>query len=337
MIRAKELAARLGVSPATISLVLNDKPGICEETRQELRRKICEMGYGYMLKNPQGSEAVHEAGGAIAFVIYPVCKECSDIFSFYAAVMEGASAYLQEQGYEMLIFHVKPECGCSLEKCLADKNVKGLIVQKPCLESIDLQELKAMEKPFVMLDTYYMDEEVNSVSVNNEQGVYKLIRHLQEQGHERIGYISCSAQRASFCERKGYYHMILAQLGLPQQPQWCLEVSDAEGIHRLLQSENAPTAFLTDNDMVAWKAIQQLQASGHTVPQQIAVVGFEDREIAAMVNPPLTTIRVPDMALGRHAAQLLLSTIQESDSKAEECIKMELGVELVVRDSTRRE
>lgn len=333
MIRAKELAAKLGVSAATISLVLNDKPGICDDTRRELRKKICDMGYGYMLKTPNGpqTEAVKETAGAIAFVIYPVCKECSDLSSFYAVVMEGACAYLQEHGYEMLVFHVKPECGCSLQEWLADKNVQGIIVQKPCLKNIDLQELKALNKPFVMLDTYYMDEEVNSVSVNNEQGVYKLVEHLQQQGHQRIGYVSCSAQRASFYERKGYYHMILAQMGLAQRPAWCLEISDEKGLQRLLQSEEAPTAFLTDNDMVAWKLIQALQNIGYEVPQQIAVAGFEDRDIASMVRPAITTIRVPDMALGRHAAQMLLHLAQGEQER----MKMELGVELIVRESTR--
>lgn len=332
MIRAKELAAMLGVSAATVSLVLNDKPGICETTRRELRRRITEMGYGYMLCTPEPGEAPAEPG-RIAFVIYPLCKQCGDISSFYSLVMEGASAYLQEHGYEMLVYHVKPECGCPLES-LADKQVKGLIVQKPCLEEEDIQRLKALQIPFVMLDTYYMDEEVSSVSVNNEQGIYKLIRHLCSQGHSRIGYISGGADRATFEERKRYYHMVLQRLELPDEPAWSVSLEELGSLQQALQAPQGPTAFLADNDMVAWKAIQQLQALGCRVPQQIAVAGYEDHAVSTLGKPSITTVHVPDSALGREAARALLNRICSSAAEPDIPVKVELGVQLVVREST---
>lgn len=353
MIRAKDLAVKLGVSAATVSLVLNDKPGICEDTRRELRKRIMEMGYGYMLKSPepaaagQGPEAAEgrretgengmgaSAKGKIAFVIYPVCKECGDTSSSYAQVMEGASAYLQENGYEMLVYHVKPECGCTLS-CIADKDVKGMIVQKPCLEEIEIADLLALRLPFVMLDTYYMDEEISSVSVNNEQGVYKLIRHLKEQGHSRIGYISCDVSRATFDERKGYYYMILSQQGLSCRPEWSVPLNDEARLKQVLSEPDGPTAFLTDNDIIAWKAIQKLRACGYQVPQQVAVTGFEDHGLGLLSDPQLTTIHVPYTDLGREAARVMLSKIGRRSSEADVPMKVELGVELVVRESTMR-
>lgn len=358
MIRAKDLAAKLGVSAATVSLVLNDKPGICDDTRRELRKRIVEMGYGYMLKTPEPAAAADDsleaatdgkskiakgakgraaqsqtAKGKVAFVIYPVCKECGDTASFYAQVMEGASAYLQENGYEMLVYHVKPECGCTLS-CLADKDVIGVIVQKPCLEKIDVAELWGMKLPFVMLDTYYTDEEISSVSVNNEQGVYKLIRHLREQGHSRIGYISCGLERATFDERKGYYYMLLSQLGLPYSADWSVPLRDEGKLSQLLADPEGPTAYLTDNDIIAWKAIQKIRACGYQVPQQIAVTGFEDHSLGLLSDPQLTTIHVPYADLGREAARVLLTKIKRQSTEPDVSVKVELGVELVVREST---
>ena len=359
MIRAKDLAAKLGVSAATVSLVLNDKPGICDDTRRELRKRIVDMGYGYMLKTPEKSmeqgataklreaQTVEQAGrkaGAqkkFAFVIYPVCKECGDTASFYTQVMEGASAYLQEKGYDMMVYHVKPECGCALE-CLADKDIMGMIVQKPCLETVDVDQLQAMNLPFVMLDTYYTNTDISSVSVNNEQGVYKLIHHLREQGHERIGYISCGLERAAFDERKGYYYMLLAQQGLPYHPDWSVPLSDDEKLCRVLADPQGPTAFLTDNDIIAWKAIQKIRTCGYRVPEQIAVTGFEDHSLGLLSDPRLTTIHVPYADLGREAARVLLTKIDRSqlakaghpDAEPDVPVKVELGVELVVREST---
>ncbi len=347
MIRAKDLAAKLGVSAATVSLVLNDKPGICDDTRRELRKRIVEMGYGYMLKTPepdevqetkpQGKSARGAAAqdstvkGKIAFAIYPVCKECGDTSSFYAQVMEGASAYLQKKGYEMLVYHVMP--GSSLAS-LVDKDVMGVIVQKPCLEEIDVAELWGMKLPFVMLDTYYTNEEISSVSVNNEQGVYKLIRHLREQGHSRIGYMSCGLERATFDERKGYYYMLLAQLGLPYSADWSVPLSDEDKLRRVLEDPEGPTAFLTDNDIIAWKAIQKIRNCGYQVPQQIAVTGFEDHSLGLLSDPQLTTIHVPYADLGREAARVLLTKIARGDAESDVSVKVELGVELVVREST---
>lgn len=348
MIRAKDLAAKLGVSAATVSLVLNDKPGICDDTRRELRKRIVEMGYGYMLKTPEPATipSVKEKAGAtgnntngdtakgkVAFVIYPVCKECGDTATFYAQVMEGASAYLQEKGYEMMVYHVKPECGCTLS-CLSEKDVIGVIVQKPCLEEIDVAELWGMKLPFVMLDTYYTDEEISSVSVNNEQGVYKLIRHLREQGHSRIGYISCGLERATFDERKGYYYMLLAQLGLPYRAEWSVPLRDEEKLKQVLSDPEGPTAFLTDNDIIAWKAIQKIRTCGYQVPQQIAVTGFEDHSLGLLSDPQLTTIHVPYADLGREAARVLLTKIDRQGAEPDVPVKVELGVELVVREST---
>ena len=333
MIRAKELASLLGVSQATLSLVLNDKPGICQETRTRLRRQIAEMGYGYMLSGKAEDETPEK--GSLAFLIYPVCPDCGDASAFYGPVMEGAAAAAQEQGYSMLVCHVNPTGGCTPERCLGGKDIRGFVVQKPCLTDIVLAELRQLNLPFVMLDTYYMDEEVNSVSVNNEQGVWKLIAHLRTQGHERIGYLGCGVERATFCERKDYYKLILCRLGLSRREAWCVDIAQPEELEAMMAQPDAPTAFLADNDVVAWKGIQRLQSMGLKVPEDVSVVGFEDREIASVANPALTTVRVPDRTLGRDAAELLLKKIERrAKGEPEEYSKLELGVELVVREST---
>lgn len=332
MIRAKELAAMLGVSQATVSLVLNGKPGICEETRRQLRKRITEMGYGYMLS--EGESVPESPKGNIAFLIYPVCPDCGDASSFYGGVMEGAVAAAQAKGYQMLVLHIDPAKGCTPAACMEGKNIRGFVVQKPCLTDIDLAELRRLNLPFIMLDTYYMDEEVNSVSVNNEQGVWKLLTHLRQLGHERIGYISCGVERATFCERKDYYKLILCRMGLCRKEEWSVDIVHSENLASILADPEGPTAFLADNDVVAWKGIQKIRELGYSVPEQISVVGFEDREVASMTEPALTTIRVPDRILGRDAAEMLLTKIERrSQGGPEEYSKLELGVELVVRAS----
>ena len=134
MIRAKDLAAKLGVSAATVSLVLNNKPGICEETRRELRRKIAEMGYGYMLSGKDDNDLSGQSRADdcrdFGFVVYPICKECGDSWAFYAAAMEGASSLFREKGYQMMVIHPEEDCssqcGSTLARCLKGTKLKAV-------------------------------------------------------------------------------------------------------------------------------------------------------------------------------------------------------------------
>lgn len=345
MIRAKDLAAKLGVSAATVSLVLNNKPGICEETRRELRRKITEMGYGYMLSCQEGEDcckrqslpADERRERDFGFVVYPICKECGDSWAFYAAAMEGASSLFREKGYQMVVIHPEEDCsgegGSTLARCLNGEYFRGLIVQKPCLSEENISELKSLGLPFVMVDTYYPEEELNCVSVNNEQGIYKLIDHLYRQGHTKIGYVYSSADRATFEERRCCYKMLIQRLGLELNEDWYFPIERLESLGDALKASR-PTAFLTDNDSIAWQLIMGLKEMGFSVPRDIAVAGFEDRETSLLASPAITTVRVPDRELGRTAAGLLLSMADRDDPALSRTVKLELGVELVVREST---
>ena len=102
----------------------------------------------------------------------------------------------------------------------------------------------------------------------------------------------------------------------------------------MLEDPEGPTAFLTDNDIIAWKAIQKIRTCGYQVPEQIAVTGFEDHSLGLLSDPQLTTIRVPYADLGREAARVLLTKIARGDAEPDVPVKVELGVELVVREST---
>ena len=112
-IKAKELAKLLGVSTATISLVLNDKPGICEDTRQQLIAKIREMGYGYMLK---GGESARR--GSIAFVTYPPEEPQEETYTQDPKVMLGAEAAAREQDYDLTVVCARRQPACRLTECL---------------------------------------------------------------------------------------------------------------------------------------------------------------------------------------------------------------------------
>lgn len=328
-IKAKELARLLGVSPATVSLVLNGKPGICEGTRRQLTRQIRELGYGYMLC---GEEHCAQ-GKTVSYVVY---QEEPHVFS--PAVLEGAQEAAQEAGYTLSLLHVG-RGERTLSGCLRRGETLGLLVQKPCLEDGDLEELEALGVPYVMVDTYRADRDVSCVSVNSRQGFCKLVDHLMGMGHRALGYIFCQSDCASAAERRESYYQALAHFGLTVNPDYCIALGCpkkgiSDRLEKLLgEGKPLPTAFLTEDDGVACRAMKALAQCGYRVPEDISIVGFGDSEICTMVSPELTTVRVPYRLLGRQAMALLLQKLRGGAEDGPLCTRLEVGVELVARGS----
>lgn len=334
-IKAKELAKLLGVSTATVSLVLNDKPGICEDTRQQLIAKIREMGYDYMLKGGGDSRR-----GSIAFVTYPPEEPQEETYTQDPKVMLGAEAAAREQDYDLTVVCARRDPACRLSECL--KRSAGFVVQKSALSGEDLEELNSVGVPFVVVDTCQVELCLDSVSVDNEQGVYKLVEYLTGLGHRDIGYIACGAGRASFREREAWWRRTLQRFALEWRPQWRLELkcpeNDLTEALKALRApgERLPTAFLCDDDMVAWRAVKAFRQAGLQVPGDVSVVGFDDRELCELAEPKLTTARIPAERLGREAVELLVRKLQRRSQRQEDCrTRISLGVELVLRDSVR--
>ncbi len=337
-IKAKELAQLLGVSTATVSLVLNHKPGICEGTRRQLTQRIIDMGYGYMLRE-SGPIPAGGGRGTLAYVLYPPESPEEETYTLDPAVLRGAEAAAREAGCDLKMVCVTPET--DLRACLCP--CAGFVVQKASMTQEDLALLSEPGVPFVLVDTYHVDLPASSVSVNNEQGVYRLVEYLREMGHERIGYIACGADRASFRERERCWENTLRRMGLPVERQWQLAVECPENdLTADLDALKAsglpqPTAYLCDDDMVAWRAIKAFERYGLRVPEDVSVAGFDDRELCTMIEPNLTTIRVPAALLGRESVNLLLQRIRHADRGEEDCqVKLELSVELVPRASVKK-
>ncbi len=330
-IKAKELARLLGVSPATVSLVLNGKPGICEGTRQQLTRQIRDLGYGYMLC---GEEHCAQ-GKAVSYVVYP-----GESHVFSLAVLEGAQEVAQEAGYTLSLIHVG-KGDRALSGCLRRGETLGLLVQKACLEDRDMEELEALGVPYVMVDTDRADRDVNCVSVNSRQGFCKLVDYLAGMGHRALGYLFCRRGCTSAAERRENFYRAMAHFGLPVEPDYCIALEcPKQDISRrmeqlLAQGMPLPTAFLAEDDRVACQAMKAFARCGYRVPEDISVVGFGDSELCTMVSPELTTVRVPYRTLGREAMSLLLQKLRGGTEDGPLCTRLEVGVELVVRGSVK--
>lgn len=329
--KAKNVAKMLGISPSTVSMVLNNKPGISERRRAQILGKIRELGYDSLLNKTASISQT------IGFVVYKSFGDIVNESPFFSLIMEGISKQVGQYDYSLMCIHITKDIPFD-EKVeqINSSNCQGLIVFATEAFQDDLLFLKAAGLPFVLLDNYFVLEDIDTVSINNEQGVYKSVSYLAELGHRRIGYIQSKTIINSFTERIESFYRAMTDLGLdvPEKYIYRLaysEMDSAADMKKILDNTiEMPSALIADNDLLAFGAMKALRDSGYRVPEDISIIGFDDRPICMYSNPPLSTIAVPKGIFGPVAVDILFDRI---NNKRKMSIKLEVGVELIERGS----
>lgn len=347
-IKSKELAGLLGVSAATVSLVLNHKPGISEELRRTLLDRIREMGYGYMIRElPEAGvpETVRQdAFREMNTICYVLLSEYSDEVSgasFFPAVIEGAEREARHMGYRFSIIHMYGEKGRRLKEGIGSAHYAGMIVYAESLDEEMKRQLDETEIPYIVIDCCDPYLRVSSVTVNNRQGVETAIRYLYEKGHRRIGYVSSGRSHGSLAERSRSFHYAMEELKLPVEPEHIITGETGPGAQRYLEKHwkeetPPPTALLVENDILAVAVYRALKNTGYRIPEDVSVIGFEGRSICSLLEPTLTTMRVPRRLLGRMLMMLLRSKMDLADRSLEDVpVRVEVNAELVEMESVR--
>ena len=332
-VKAKDLAKEIGVSEATISLVLNGKPGISEKTRKRVIEAVKGLGYGYMLpqeKVPEAVERVSPEGApasvlssTIGFVIYKNKGELLGMNSFFPLILDGIESEARRNNCQITVFYVERDKLEEDIRYIKEAGCIGYVIFATEMHREELPAFEALGIPFVLLDNYFLDADVASIKLSNRQGEYLAIRHLMEMGHKKIGYLSSGVPINSFRERQESAFIAMHELGL--QADEASQVftigypnEEAEdGMLKVLQQykkEELPTAFVTDNDLVAAGAMRAIKDFGYRIPEDFSIVGYDDRPICTVVNPKLTTIAIPRDLFGSLAVGKLCRMIRDYES-----------------------
>lgn len=336
-LKAKDIAEMLGVSTATVSLVLNNKPGVGAKKREEIIRKIKEMGGEYLLEKKN----ILENRGVIGFVVYKKVGCIIDESPFFTYILEEITNQLTNYGYSLgFVYLSKDSSVQEQEKQLKTMDYKGFLIFGVEMRRDDLQIFVNSGLPFCVLDNSFQESDVDSVSINNEQGMEYAIRYLCKMGHKNIGYIKSCVRVNSFDERYRFFKRSLKRLGLEFCKEYVVNVEYSEekiieGMIEYLKENknNLPTAFFAENDFLACNALQAIQKYGYFVPQDISLVGFDDRPITQIVTPKITTVNVPKNIFGSVAVEVLMSRLEGG---REQSLKIGLGTKLVERESVRK-
>jgi len=325
MATIKEIAKRAGVSPSTVSRTLRGKGRVSAETRKRIFRIAEELGYR---PNVSARALVTGRTGTIGFLIHP--RQSLDSGSFYGEILAGVEREIHASGFHTIFSTQVSENPPSMVK---EQRVDGLIIAGCDVPQDLIWAVKERGIPLVLVD-YHLDK-VDSVFTDNVRGAYEAVTHLIQLGHKKIGFICEWFDDLSFAERFEGYKQALKEHGLPFD-----ENLTAEGLPRVQDSgylamkkllERAlPSAVFAANDSAAAYAIQAIKEKGLKVPEDIAVVGFDDGPIAVHTEPPLTTMRVFREKMGVMAARRLLELIEDPEQPA---VQIKLATKLVIRES----
>jgi DNA-binding LacI/PurR family transcriptional regulator len=326
-LKVKDLAEKLGLSSATVSLVLNGRPGISQETRQRVFDLVRELGHENLIPTRSSART-----GSLRLVLYKKSGRIVTDTPFFSQLFDGITARCQKTGYALSIhlFNGDAATTSALSDC------DGLILLATELEKADLRPFESLRIPFVVLDSYFENYRHDCVVINNMQGAYDATRHLVKKGHRRIGYLKSSVPINNFHERFDGYRKALAVSGLdfdeslvhPLDPT----TEGAGPSFAVPPADHLPTAFVADNDIIAIGALQALAAVGIRVPEDVSIVGFDNMPMCTIVQPALTTVQVPKQQLGSYAVDRLVQRIEEP---TDDFVKIEVGTQLIERASVR--
>lgn len=333
-ITAKELAKLLGLSEAAVSLALNRKQGVSTATRKRVLTAAEEHGYDFSRLKPVEPT---KNNGSIYFVIYKKHGAVVTDTPFFTKLSEGVDDACKHLPYYLNIQYLHEDD--NIPMLLADwKRVgcQGLILLSTEMQLQDLRPFLNTELPMVLLDNYFEEADIDSVLINNIKGAYTATDYLIRKRHAQPGYLHSSYSINNFEERADGFYKAIRKNGMSTSRSVVHRLTPSlEGAYadmKELLSRNEPLAscYFADNDLIAAGVIRALKEAGYRIPQDIAVVGFDNMPICSYIDPPLTTIHVPKQYMGRMAVQRLHELIISNDNCP---IKIEISTSLQKRKS----
>lgn len=327
--RLDQIAAQAAVSKATVSRVLNERPGVSPQMRRAVLTAIDVLG----LERPNG---LRPRSSGLVGLILPNLEE--PVYPVFAQVV---STNLARLGYTPVLC-IQDQDGVGEDEyvgMLLDRGVAGIIFVSgqhadTRVDRSRYDDLVAQRLPIVFVRGYLDDLDVPFVSSDDQAAGELAVRHLAQLGHRRIGLILPSGTNTSALRQaEGYRHAMREEFGVDSD-QWVDISFEGEeggyaGAIRLLDKD--VTGYVCGSDLLALGAIRALHQRGKRVPQDVSVIGYGDSPLMAHTNPPLTTVRQPILSMGTFTAHALINRIQGNNTITGESL---FPPELVIRGST---
>ena len=329
----EEVARLAGVSRSTVSRVVNDQPNVRPEVRERVWQVAREVGY-------QPHAAARSLVTSRTNVIGMLIPEAvTTLFSdpFFSLLLRGATDACNSHQYQLMLSLLTANADRQeiYQRILRSGYLDGAIVASASLDDPLISDLLRDRIPFVSVGRH-PNKPVHYVDADNVSGARMAVEHLIRLGHRRIATITGPLDMIAGQDRLTGYRQALQARGIPVEEELIVEgdfteASGTAGMQRLLPV--SPSAVFVASDMMAIGALRSLRQADRQVPQDIALVGFDDIPIASAIVPALTTVRQPIERMGSMAVEVLLSVLEDSSGEEALAHRIVLPTELVIRAS----
>ena len=329
----EEVAKLAGVSRSTVSRVVNDHPNVRPEVRERVWKVIEEVDY----QPNRAARSLASRRSRIIGLVIP--QEIHAVFSdpYCPTLIEGVAYACNEHDYTMVLGLITPGMKDPYRRLVRGGLLDGVIVASAVENDPFAARLLQDDFPFVTVGRAPQRDKVSYVDVDNVGGASSAVQHLARLGHRCIATITGPLDMVAGQDRYAGYQKGLRLAGLAQDPDLVVngnfsEIGGDRGMQQLLNLDPLPDAVFAASDMMAIGALKAIRAAGLDVPNDIGLVGFDDIPLAALVQPPLTTIRQTITDLGYTSATLLIEELSRPDDE-DSAQHVVLPTELIVRSS----
>lgn len=323
----KEVAKRAGVSPATVSRVLNKTHYISAETEKRVREVVKELNY---YKNVHAKRLSTGQSDLFGLVISEIANP------YFPEIIRGFQAAAWDRGFDVLLCNTEysPERTQSIIDKLIQSDVRGVAVVTSSIDNSMTQDLIDAGIGVVFCNLCPSGKLISNITINYQHGVLQAIEHIAGLGHHRAAVIAGPENNRTAANIKRALVSGLKRRGINPFPVTCADYhldAGASAVRAILSVEDIPTVIFCGSDLIAMGAMSALENAGVRIPEDVSVIGIDNISFAFLARPPLTTISVPREHLGVTAFQALDKML---NLKRRTGATYELNTELVARKST---
>ncbi len=323
-----DVAREAGVSPSTVSRVLNNRDHVRLDKRARVLTAMTRLGY---VVNQQARSLAGGRSHVIGLLVHEVGVP------YAGEIIRGIEEELVAAQYELMLYttHRRKTKESTYVATLTRGMTDGLLLVLPLNAQAYLETLYQQRFPYVVVDYQGFDDFSPCVIAKNCQAAFGATSYLIGLGHRRIGFIAGNPELSSAIQRLAGYRSALETHGIPFDPELVatgefLQEGGYRAANQLLDLVDRPTAIFAANDMSAFGAMDAIRNRGLVIPDDISLMGFDDIPTAAVVRPALTTVRQPLAEMGRIATRMLLEYIGNPALATQ---RIQLETELIVRES----
>lgn len=331
----RDIAKVARVSAATVSLVLNGKGGISEETRERVLDVASSLKYA--TREPKPQRAVRSKTLRFIKIAKHGHTVNRDHNTFISDYIDGMSQEAVRRRYKLEVVSFEGKPVAEIVDSLPVDSLGGVIVLGTELTAEDIQLFQRVASPLVFIDAFYDKIDANFVDMNNKDAVDKIIGYFLEQGFRRIGFVASDVSTINFHLRAEAFFECMNARGLEVSSSDVVTVdSTYDGAYQgmtewLLGGPKLPDCFFCTNDIITYGCIKALREFNFEIPRDVSIVGFDNLPMSSAMSPPLTTIDVSKKQIGYLAIGALDDLIRSSEPWPP--VKILVGAQLIVRDS----